>query len=306
MSDNNILLNKEDYNTQSVIITCPICRAKKFIYIPRNILKPKGLTTISIPKDSICKHHFQFYIDNDLKVRGYQKVDFELKDGIEETNFNCQLCNAKIKFRIDDDNSYLEMISRNIFFGKEFFLYKVAHYFSNELHINNIFVDKNGRYYDQLSSSKLKLEEYTNNELGTTQKFYKYSGLDKETLKEHPIFNLFMIFNISDHWIYDLVSIPSINTIKLTSLLHEKIQEAKNVYSEVERYLKISIADQEFHLRLLNSNVICYTLTNNKNLHWIKPLIENFTQIGHSVDYLISKSPRILTINEYFNEKEIT
>ena len=151
-----MLSGKQELMNQSVIIACPICKAKKFIFIPQNILKPNGLTTISIPKDSICEHHFQFYIDNDLKVRGYQKVDYELKEGIMETDFNCQLCNAKIKFRIDDENSYIEMISQNIFFGKEFFLYKVAHYYKNELHINNVFVDKTGRFYDQLSSSRLK------------------------------------------------------------------------------------------------------------------------------------------------------
>ncbi len=306
MSDNNILLNKEDYDIGNVIIACPICKASKFIHIPRDILKPKGLTTISIPKDSICNHQFQLYIDNNLKVRGYQKVDFELIDGIKETNFNCQLCNAKIRFRIDDENSYLENISRNIFFGKEFLLYKVAHYFKNELHINNVFVDKTGRYYDQLSSSKIKLEEYTNKELGTTQQFYRYSGLTHETLKEHTIFNLFIIFNISDHWIYDMVCIPSINAIQLTSLLYEKIQEAKKVYSEVQKYLKISVADQEFQLRVLNSNIICYKLTNDNNLYWVNPLMEKLTQKSHSLDYLISKCPRILTINEYFNEKEIT
>ena len=36
------------------------------------------LTTISIPKDTVCKHHFQAFVDKQFRIRGYQKVDFEL------------------------------------------------------------------------------------------------------------------------------------------------------------------------------------------------------------------------------------
>lgn len=300
-----MLSNKQELLNQSVIIACPICKAKKFIFIPQNILKPNGLTTISIPKDSICEHHFQFYIDNDLKVRGYQKVDYELKEGIIETDFNCQLCNAKIKFRIDDENSYIEMISQNIFFGKEFFLYKVAHYYKNELHINNVFVDKTGRFYDQLSSSRLKIEEYDNKELGGPQKFYRYSGLKQEALTEHSMFNLFMIFNIYEHWIYDLVSATSINTFKLTNLLYEKIQEAKKIYSENQKNLKFSIADQDYQLRFLNSNVICYNIKNNDHILWFNSLLDSIADKEPDTNYLVTKSSRFLMINEYFDEKKI-
>ncbi len=34
------------------------------------------MTTVSIPKHKICKHHFQAFVDKNFKVRGYQKVDF--------------------------------------------------------------------------------------------------------------------------------------------------------------------------------------------------------------------------------------
>ncbi len=34
------------------------------------------MTTVSIPKYKICKHHFQAFVDKNFKVRGYQKVDF--------------------------------------------------------------------------------------------------------------------------------------------------------------------------------------------------------------------------------------
>ncbi|MHA1437773.1 MAG: hypothetical protein ACTSPD_09350 [Promethearchaeota archaeon] len=61
-------------------IQCPICKSKKNLEIPiYKIKQTSQLTTISIPKGTICKHHFQLFLDKHFKVRGYQKVDFELK-----------------------------------------------------------------------------------------------------------------------------------------------------------------------------------------------------------------------------------
>ncbi len=37
------------------------------------------MTTVSIQKDEICEHHFQAFIDKDFRIRGYQKVDFEIE-----------------------------------------------------------------------------------------------------------------------------------------------------------------------------------------------------------------------------------
>ena len=70
--------------------TCPICKSKKEIDIPGSIISQASqLTTISLPKGLICDHHFQMFIDKNFKVRGYQKVDFEMKLGrIEQSVIN--------------------------------------------------------------------------------------------------------------------------------------------------------------------------------------------------------------------------
>ena len=69
--------------------TCPICKSKKSLEIPDSIVKKNTqLTTISLPKGLVCDHHFQMFIDKNFKIRGYQKVDFEPKQGYirEEQN----------------------------------------------------------------------------------------------------------------------------------------------------------------------------------------------------------------------------
>jgi len=66
------------HEVKIVNVICPICKSKRDITVPVSIINLTGLTTVSIPKDLVCKHHFQVFIDKQFKVRGYQKVDLDL------------------------------------------------------------------------------------------------------------------------------------------------------------------------------------------------------------------------------------
>ena len=69
---------------KSVLIICPICKSKKQVNIPKAIIsEAKQLTSISISKEVVCKHHFQAFIDKNFMVRGYQKVDYQLEKPLE-------------------------------------------------------------------------------------------------------------------------------------------------------------------------------------------------------------------------------
>jgi hypothetical protein len=60
-------------------VICPVCNSKKVIQIPKSIINQASqLTTISVPKDKVCQHHFQLFLDRNFSIRGYQKVDFQL------------------------------------------------------------------------------------------------------------------------------------------------------------------------------------------------------------------------------------
>ena len=60
-------------------VICPVCKAQNTIQIPKSVINQASqLTTVSVPKGEICQHHFQLFIDKNFKIRGYQKVDFQL------------------------------------------------------------------------------------------------------------------------------------------------------------------------------------------------------------------------------------
>ena len=68
-----------DNEYQKVKVTCPVCKIKKELKIPKSIInQSRQLTTVSIPKGLVCTHHFQAFIDKNFAIRGYQKVDFEV------------------------------------------------------------------------------------------------------------------------------------------------------------------------------------------------------------------------------------
>ncbi|KKM08373.1 hypothetical protein LCGC14_1724380, partial [marine sediment metagenome] len=66
-------------STIKIQVTCPICKTRDIVGLPERTLKENShLITVSIHKGLICPHHFQLFIDKNLRIRGYQKVDLEL------------------------------------------------------------------------------------------------------------------------------------------------------------------------------------------------------------------------------------
>ncbi|MFW9825336.1 MAG: hypothetical protein ACFFE4_20510, partial [Candidatus Thorarchaeota archaeon] len=84
-------------STKKIEVICPICKTRDLIGIPEKKLRNSShLTTVSIQKGLICPHHFQIFIDKNLQVRGYQKVDFELnQDNSAELRNGVKAFNGK-------------------------------------------------------------------------------------------------------------------------------------------------------------------------------------------------------------------
>ncbi|MFW9829414.1 MAG: hypothetical protein ACFFEY_17705 [Candidatus Thorarchaeota archaeon] len=71
---------KKNVNLDTVKIEfiCPVCKAKKSLDVPNSVIaEAKQLTTMSIARGLVCDHQFQAFVDKQLQVRGYQRVDFE-------------------------------------------------------------------------------------------------------------------------------------------------------------------------------------------------------------------------------------
>ncbi|MFX1275079.1 MAG: hypothetical protein ACFFBP_18620 [Promethearchaeota archaeon] len=305
MSYNTFLLDEKGYDAQGVNVVCPICQQKKLIHVPQNMLKKDGLTTISIPREVVCNHHFQIFIDKNFKIRGYQKVDLELGNDLGTIKFNCQLCSAEIKFKPSDDTSYISMEPFKKFLGKELCAYKIAHYYKNELHVNTVLLEEHGGYNGILNSHIIQLKKHDNT-ADLDLKYFEYKEEHESVLESHPIYDFLIIFNTFEHWKYDLVCSPMFNSIDLTALAQKKMKEAMTIYSKIPKNMNIQIADKNFYLWILESIVICINLKDDSNIQWLKPLISEFMEKTIFEGNLISNCPRLLIINEVFKTSKIT
>lgn len=103
--------------TRKVPTICPICKSKKELDLPASIVnQASNIATISLPKGLVCDHHFQMFVDKNFHVRGYQKVDLEIK-----INSKDQKKDDKDLFEnLLLDGNYLEYRPKNLLNHKEF------------------------------------------------------------------------------------------------------------------------------------------------------------------------------------------
>ncbi len=99
-----------------VQVICPVCKARNTVRIPKSIINHASqLTTVSVPAGEICQHHFQLFIDKNFKIRGYQKVDFQLendkkKKGLRHNSEDNFVNSLKLyKSSVPKDNSIKNM-----------------------------------------------------------------------------------------------------------------------------------------------------------------------------------------------------
>lgn len=102
---------KEDIDKKEVKVVCPICKTDFDLKIPKDIInESKQLTTVSIPKEIGCEHHFQVFVDKNFIVRGYQRVDYEF-DTKQPEDF--QKDTVLLKQRMIDDLKKLKKQKNN-------------------------------------------------------------------------------------------------------------------------------------------------------------------------------------------------
>ncbi|MFX1504056.1 MAG: hypothetical protein ACFFDH_24055 [Promethearchaeota archaeon] len=144
-----------------------------------------------------------------------------------------------------------------------------------------------------------------NRNLIIDKKFYKINDENQEPLESHPIFNIFLIFNAINKWIFELVAPSIINIMELINHLNDKVQETQKEYSTIPEYFKVSILKEIYHIWSSSDNFICIHLNDDFKIPMMKSVITKMNNNIKSDEDLIAKSPRILLISEFFDHSNI-
>ena len=168
-------------NTKKIQVICPICKTRDIVSIPASTLnKDSQLITISVHKGLICPHHFQFFMDKNFQIRGYQKVDLELnqENAIDLRN------NVKV-FNLSEKKSS-ELFEKLIFKGDSI---KFEPFNSHkEMEIKDI--KQNDFRVSKRMTSKEIYEEFWEFIDHTNEIFLKFIINDKRRTKHRIISNI--------------------------------------------------------------------------------------------------------------------
>ena len=69
----------KEIEKHQIRVICPTCKESKKIFVPKSIVdEAENVVTFSIPKQLVCSHQFQIFVDKDFAIRGYQVVNYEI------------------------------------------------------------------------------------------------------------------------------------------------------------------------------------------------------------------------------------
>jgi len=145
-----VLEIKSDSKVKNIDIICPVCKSRKDIKVPETVINQNSqLTTISIPKNLICNHHFQAFVDKQFKVRGYQKTDFELPHNKPNED-------REIKEKNNSDNFNNNKLFENLTLEENFVEYKPKN-LENEPLKDNIILNANNEKNEKIEKNLEKI-----------------------------------------------------------------------------------------------------------------------------------------------------
>ncbi len=303
-----------------VSIACPTCNALGKIDIPQTIIEnhSRGLVSINVPSEYICKHNFQFFLDRNGSVRGYQRIDFQVFDNkvqqAEEkkqiyTKFPCRLCGQEMVFNILDKGSYLSKRDHERYFGMQLATYQVAHVLGSEMHVNTVIVDETGNFQGHVESYPIPLSEFlANGVVPEYEKKLRIMPEDAIPLTDHKFLEIFFELDYETQQVIVLVCPKALNIVEIAKLCIEKIKESKKIYQSISESLLINIADKKFRIWTSGNQILVTNSISDNSLALFDKIAKKMLEIP--VDGLVSRNEQLKTAIRFLekpnlSEKEI-
>ncbi len=160
---------------------------------------------------------------------------------VNNTSFNCKICDSDIIFNILDETSYQSKTEKKEFFGMQLVTYRVYHDVGSVRHHNAVLVDHEGAYRGHVDAYSEKIEQTGSI---TSDDFWLIS--EEEPLQSHSKFGIVLFFDYNEGWILDIICPFNVKPIEITKTILNKLQEAASIYQRIPDHLSIPIADKVF------------------------------------------------------------
>ncbi len=267
-----------------VAIACPSCNTPSSIDVPAILVQKstRGIVSINVPADSVCKHNFQFFLDRNGSVRGYQKIDFQLELKSSEdhvTEFQCKLCHVAMSFRIDDNTSYLQKKVLEKYFGMQLATFQVAHMAGNEMHINSIMADETGSFKGFVEAYPVPLSEFAfaGKETYEENRFQKIPE-GNVPLMNHSFLEILYLMDIRSLQILELIDPSILNIEEIAKIVLKKVGEFQKIYGDKFASTQLTIADKKFNIWIFKDNILFAGFKNALYIDRFEPIARKFVE----------------------------
>ncbi len=210
----------------------------------------------------------------------------ELK--LEQTEFPCPLCGMILSFKIDDPRTYLSRTEHERYFGMQLATYRVVHHLKDERHVVSVLVDHAGYYRGLIDAFSEKIE--MQKEKITPDERWIVVATDglNELVPQITGFEFFIYLNEDRREIIPLHHSSKINLLELSTILLERLNEARRLYDEHPSRLNVNVADKKVQLWIKNGHVLAINVLKEKIIPvldaWLAMLLDEeelLTQLQH-------------------------
>ncbi len=261
-----------------VAITCPSCSSTGNIEVPTAIIEnnSRGLVSINVPSKYICEHNFQFFLDKKGSIRGYQRIDFQVKTNQEQlrvepekkyTEFHCKLCNKEMLFNVSDKQTYLTKRDHNKYFGIQLATYQVAHVFGGEMHVNTVIVDERGSFKGHVEAYPVPLSGFlTSGEVPAFERILRVVPEENIPLRSHKLVETLFLLDRETQQVLALICPESLKILEIAKISLEKVKEHEKLFEHLDKTPILNIAGQIFHFWASGNRILVASLTSEEGL----------------------------------------
>ncbi|HMF33216.1 MAG TPA: hypothetical protein VKK79_17455 [Candidatus Lokiarchaeia archaeon] len=212
----------------------------------------------------------------------------------------CKECASPLRFRTNDESTYLHRQVHEQFLGMNLITYDVAHIHLEEMHVNSVLIDSSGTFYGYVSTYAVPLKKPPTNlqspeEFRIIQNNTPFSG-------SHRVLEAFWVMHEKNLWFYTILWPPSLNLDETKTRILNKLREIEDVYSNPPEFSQFLIADKNVYIWMRNGLAVGAIFHTGEFFEGFDLIAKEMVSRPINPEYLVSSEDRLNLAIFYLND----
>ncbi|HME50735.1 MAG TPA: hypothetical protein VKM55_00830 [Candidatus Lokiarchaeia archaeon] len=222
------------------------------------------------------------------------------------TEINCRICDTAMQFNTGDSSSYVSKKAHGTFFGMDLQSYRIAHFSTNQMHVNDILVDDKGAFHGIIDAYVISLNEMSRKDIGIKIGELSILTDGKSPIWQHKMIETMFILDTKMRWLMEIICPTSINSLEIGVLLLDKTSELLRIYSIPPTNSTVSVGDKQYNLWISGSTIIAIDFKECIGCDVFKQVISMILEQGSTSVEWLAKRERLNLVIKYAEISRIT